>query len=266
MDGIGHAPAMNPVAVVTGAGQGIGRAIALRLAAEGFAVALVDLDAAALAESARAVEELGVPALAVHADLTALDQIAGVVEQIRTAWGGRIDALVNNAGREITRPFLDVTAADWDAMLSINLRTVFFATQLAARVMIARGVRGRVVNIASIAGRSGRSDQAPYAAAKAGVINVTRSAARALAPHGITVNAVCPGVVDTAMTRRIHDIRARELDVTPEESLRRMVDHIPIGRLAQPGDVAAAVAFFCSPDASYVTGQALNVCGGLEME
>lgn len=257
---------MNPVAVVTGAGQGIGRAIALRLAADGFAVALVDFDAAALAESARAVEEREVPALAVHADLTALDQIAGVVEQIRTAWGGRIDALVNNAGREITRPFLNVTAADWDAMLSINLRAVFFATQLVARAMIARGVRGRIVNIASIAGRSGRSDQAPYAVAKAGVISVTRSAARALAPHGITVNAVCPGVVDTAMTRRIHDTRARELGVTPEESLRRMVERIPLGRLARPEDIAAAVAFFCAPAASYITGQALNVCGGLEMD
>ncbi len=256
---------MNTVAVVTGAGQGIGRAVALRLAADGFAVALVDLDAAALAESARAVEDRAVPALAVHADLTALDQIARVVEQVQTAWG-RIDALVNNAGRELTRPFLEVTAADWDAMLSVNLRTVFFATQLTARAMIAGGVRGCVVNIASIAGRSGRSDQAPYAAAKAGVISVTRSAALALAPHGITVNAVCPGVVDTAMTRRIHDIRARELGVTPEESLRRMVSRIPMGQMARPDDVAAAVAFFCSPGAWYITGQALNVCGGMEMD
>src|SRR5713226_3779303 len=187
------------------------------------------------------------------------------MNQVVEAWG-RIDALVNNAGREITKPFLEITEADWDAMLTINLRTVFFATQLAARAMIAGGVRGRIVNIASIAGRSGRSDQAPYAVAKAGVISVTRSAALALGSHGITVNAVCPGVVDTAMTRRIHDIRSLMAGISPEESLQRMIARIPLGRLADPDDVARAVAFFCSPQAQYITGQALNVCGGMEMD
>jgi acetoin reductase-like protein len=264
VDGIGTGAAVTAVAVVTGAGQGIGRAIATRLAADGFAIALVDLDPEALATAVRTIEQRGNPALAVHADLTAFDQVTRVVEQVQTKWG-RIDALVNNAGREITKPFLEITPSDWEAMLSINLRTVFFATQLAARAMIARGVAGRIVNIASIAGRSGRSDQAPYAAAKAGVISVTHSAARALAPHGITVNAVCPGVVDTAMTRRIHGRRAREQGVTSEESLRRMVGRIPLGRVAAPDDIAAAVGFFCSPAARYITGQALNVCGGMEM-
>ncbi len=256
---------MNAVAVVTGAGQGIGHAVASRLAADGFAVALVDLNAETLAASTRIVGQHGVPTLAVHADLSAIDEIERAVAQVQTAWG-RIDTLVNNAGREITKPFLEITPAEWDAILSINLRTVFFATQQVARAMLASGVRGRVINIASIAGRSGRSDQAPYAAAKAGVISVTRSAARALAPHGITVNAVCPGIVDTAMTQRIHEIRSRELGVTPEESLRRTLDRIPLGQRGRPDDIAAAVAFFCSPDAAYITGQALNVCGGMEMD
>jgi len=256
---------MNSVAIVTGAGQGIGRAIARRLSADGFAVALVDLDAAALADTARELEQRDAPAMPFRTDLTQIDNVAGAITQVVERWG-RIDALVNNAGREITKPFLDISPADWDAMLGLNLKTVFFATQLAARAMLAGGVRGRIVNIASIAGRSGRADQAPYAAAKAGVISVTRSAARALAPHGITVNAVCPGVVDTAMTRRIHDVRARALGVTPEESLAQMVARIPLGRMASTADIAAAVAFFCSPQAQYVTGQALNVCGGLEMD
>ncbi|MDR7468497.1 MAG: SDR family oxidoreductase [Armatimonadota bacterium] len=255
---------MKPVAVVTGAARGIGRAIAVRLAADGFALALVDVDPVALQE-ATALVSCRTDVLAMHADLTVLDEIARAVDRTQSAWG-RIDAWVNNAGREVTAPFLEVTPQEWEAALAINLRTVFFATQMAARAMIAAGVRGRIVNIASIAGRSGRADQAPYAAAKAGVISVTRSAALALAPYGITVNAVCPGVVDTAMTRRVHQARARWLGITPEESLRRMVERIPLGGMARPEDVAAAVAFFCSPHARYITGQALNVCGGLEMD
>jgi len=256
---------MTTVAVVTGAGQGIGRAIARRLCGDGFAVALVDLNAGGLAETAEELGRDGAQTLQVQADLTEIRNIARAIDQVVEAWG-RIDALVNNAGREVTRPFLETTEADWDAMLTLNLRTVFFATQLAARAMIAGGVHGRIVNIASIAGRSGRADQAAYGAAKAGVISVTRSAALALAARGITVNAVCPGVVDTAMTQRIHDIRSKMAGISPEESLRRMIARIPLGRIASPDDVARAVAFFCSPQAEYVTGQALNVCGGIEMD
>lgn len=256
---------MTTVAVVTGAGQGIGRAIARRLSGDGFAVALVDLNAGGLLETAKELGDDGAQTLQVQADLTATKNIERAINQVVEAWG-RIDALVNNAGREVTRPFLATTEADWDAMLTLNLRTVFFATQLAARAMIAGGVRGRIVNMASIAGRSGRADQAAYGAAKAGVISVTRSAALALAPYGITVNAVCPGVVDTAMTRRIHEVRAQMAGISPEESLRRMIGRIPLGRIASPDDVAKAVAFFCSPRAEYVTGQALNVCGGMEMD
>lgn len=256
---------MTAVAIVTGAGHGIGRAIARRLAQDGFAMALVEMDPPSLQEAEQEIRDLGRPVLAVQADLSELSGVAAMVDRIVREWG-RVDTLVNNAGRVITKPFMDVTDADWEAMLSVNLRTVFFATQAVARHMIDHGIKGRIVNIASIAGRSGRADQSPYAAAKAGVISVTRSAALALAPHGITVNAVCPGAVDTAMTRRIHEERARMTQVTPEQSLARMVARIPLGRLAAPEDIAAAVAFFCSPAATYITGQALNVCGGMEMD
>lgn len=253
------------VAIVTGAGQGIGRAIASRLSRDGFAVAAVDLDPAGLKETVRDIERHDVPALPVQTDLADAGNIARVVDQVLESWH-RLDAFVNNAGRELTKPFLETSAADWDAMLGINLKSVFFATQIAARTMITGGVRGRIVNIASIAGRSGRADQAGYAAAKAGVISVTQSAARAFAPFGITVNAICPGVVDTAMTRRIHQVRAEMLGISPTASLQRMIDRIPLGRMSSPDDVAAAVAFFCSPRAQYITGQALNVDGGLEMD
>jgi len=173
---------------------------------------------------------------------------------------------VNNAGRLTIRPFLDVSEAEWDATLGLDLKTVFFAMQAAAQIMIAAGTAGRMVNIASISGRSGRPDQAPYAAAKAGVISLTRSAALALAPHGINVNAVCPGVVDTPLTQKIHADRGQALGITGEESLQRMLGRVPLGRIETPADVAAAVSFLCSPDAGYITGQALNVDGGMEMD
>jgi NAD(P)-dependent dehydrogenase (short-subunit alcohol dehydrogenase family) len=252
---------MTKVAVVTGAGQGIGRAIALRLARDGFAIALADINAAALAEVQSEISGLGQQALTIIGDLTQLDVIRDVVQQ-SAAWGD-LTVWVNNAGRVITRPFREVTEDDWDLTLSLDLKTVFFAMQFAAPHMAAGG---RIVNLASVAARSGRPDQTAYAAAKAGVISLTRSAALALAPNGITVNAVCPGVVDTPLTRRSHELRAEVLGIAPEESLARMIARIPLNRIETVDDVAGAVAFLCSPDAAYMTGQSLNVCGGMEMD
>jgi NAD(P)-dependent dehydrogenase (short-subunit alcohol dehydrogenase family) len=249
------------VALVTGAGQGIGRAIALRLAKDGFAVALVDINPATLDAFRSELEQLGSESLSLVADLSQVSEVQRVITQA-TDWG-QLVVLVNNAGRLVTRPFLEVTEQDWDATLTLDLKTIFFAMQFAAGNM-SNG--GRIVNLSSISGRGGRADQAPYAAAKAGVISLTRSAALALANQGITVNAVCPGIVDTPLTRRIHEDRAQVLGITPEESLNRMIGRIPLGRLEQPDDVASAVSFLCSPDASYITGQSLNVCGGMEMD
>lgn len=248
------------VAIVTGAGQGIGKAIARRLARDGFSVAIVDINADALAEVKKEIEGLGSQALALNADLTKVDEIKKVIA--RSAAWGQLTVLVNNAGRVIITPFLDVSEEEWDAIMTLNLKTVFFATQFAARHMQAGA---RIVNLSSISGRSGRSDQAHYAAAKCGVISLTQSAALSFASQGITVNAVCPGVVDTPMTSGIHEIRAGALGITPAESLARMVAKIPLGRLETTDDVAGAVSFLCSPDAAYITGQSLNVDGGMEM-
>lgn len=252
---------ISKVAIVTGAAQGIGRAIALRLARDGFAVALADINERALEDVKSEITGQGGEALVLQADLTQLSDIQSVIT--RVAEWGTLTVLVNNAGRLVTRPFLEITEEDWDATLSLDLKTVFFAMQFAAGQM---RDRGRIINISSISGRSGRPDQAPYAAAKAGMISLTRSAALALASRGITVNAVCPGIVDTSLTRRIHEDRARVLGITPEESLNRMIARIPLGRLETTDDVAGAVSFLCSPDASYITGQSLNVCGGMEMD
>jgi acetoin reductase-like protein len=250
----------SPVAVVTGAAQGIGRAIARRLASDGFAIAIVDINAKALDEVKREIESLGAEALALAADLTKLEDVQKVIT--RSAEWGQLSVLVNNAGRVIITPFLEITEQEWDAMLTLNLKTVFFAMQFSARLMSAGG---RIVNLSSISGRSGRPDQPHYAAAKCGVISLTQSAALAFASQGITVNAVCPGVVETPMTSGIHEIRAAALGITPEESLARMIAKIPLGRPAKTDDIASVISFLCSPDAAYITGQSLNVCGGMEM-
>jgi len=256
---------MKQTALVTGAGQGIGRAIALRLAHEGYALAVADINPASLEAVRSEIEAAGGQAMPIQADLAQTAEIERMVQEA-AAELGRLDVLVNNAGRLHSQAFMDVTESAWDATLGLDLKTVFFAMQAAARVMIAAGAPGRMVNIASISGRSGRPDQAPYAAAKAGVISLTRSAALALAPYGIIVNAVCPGVVDTPLTRQLHIDRARAAAITPEESLKRMLARVPLGRIETPDDVAGVVAFLCSPDSAYITGQTLNVCGGLEMD
>jgi acetoin reductase-like protein len=248
------------VAVVTGAAQGIGKAIAQRLSRDGFAVAIVDINTDMLDEVKKEIEDQGGQVLALKADLTKLEDIQNIIN--RSAEWGQLTVLVNNAGRVIISPFLEITEKEWDTIMTLDLKTVFFAIQFAVKHMQAGG---HIVNLSSISGRSGRSDQAHYAAAKCAVISLTQSAALAFAAQGITVNAVCPGVVDTPMTTGIHQIRASALGITPEESLARMVAKIPLGRLEKTDDVANAVSFLCSPDASYITGQSLNVCGGMEM-
>lgn len=249
------------VAIVTGAGQGIGRAIACRLARDGFAISIVDINAAALDKVKKEIEDLGTNVLAITADLTKLDEIQKVIN--RSAEWGYITVLVNNAGRVLITPFLEIAEDEWDAIMTLNLKTVFFAMQFAVSKM---NEGGRIVNLSSISGRSGRPDQAHYAAAKSAVISLTQSAALSFATRGITVNAICPGVVDTPMTSQIHEIRASTLGITPQESLNRMIARIPLGRLQSPDDIAGTVSFLCSPDAAYITGQSLNVCGGMEMD
>jgi NAD(P)-dependent dehydrogenase (short-subunit alcohol dehydrogenase family) len=246
--------------MVTGAGQGIGRAIALRLARDGFAIALVDINAEALNKVRAELAGQGGQALTIEANLTKVNDIQYAAD--RAAEWGPLTVLVNNAGRVKITPFVEVLEEEWDAILALNLKTVFFMMQSAARHMSAGA---RIVNMSSISGRSGRPDQAHYAAAKAGVISLTQSAALAFASDGINVNAICPGVVDTPMTTGIHEIRAGALGITPEESLARMIAKIPLGRVETTDDVANTVSFLCSPDASYITGQSLNVCGGMEM-
>ncbi|NCO57704.1 MAG: 3-oxoacyl-ACP reductase [Nitrospirae bacterium CG18_big_fil_WC_8_21_14_2_50_70_55] len=241
------------VALVTGAGRGIGRAIADRLADGGCRVVVADVDGAS-AEQAAA--EIGVAyeteTLGVGANVADATSVKQMVEAAVAAFGS-VDILVNNAG--ITRDglLLRMKEADWDQVLAVNLKGAFLCTQQAARLM-AKGRWGRIVNIASIVGAMGNIGQANYVAAKAGLIGLTKTVAREYASRGITCNAVAPGFIDTAMTQAL-----------TEEIRAALLAQIPMQRLGSPEDVATTVAFLASEAAGYVTGQVVHVNGGMYM-
>ena len=249
------------VAIVTGAGRGIGRAIAERLAADGAAIIAVDRDAETAAATARALQHAGYRAAAVTADVGGVDDrrrfIAAAVDTF-----GRLDILINNAGIVGVHPPEAVTEAEWDRIMDVNCKAVFFAC-VAARPHLAASGDGRIVNLASIAGKIPTPLWAPYGVSKAGVIALTRSLAVAFAPDRIHVNCVCPSPVETPMWRQLDYEDAPRLGIEPGTFTKKRLEGTPLGRLGRPDDVAGVVAFLCSPDAGYMTGQAINVSGGM---
>ena len=253
------------MAFLTGAGGGIGAATALALARRGHPVAILDIDAAKAAETGAAVARAGGLAWSGAIDVTDPASVEAALDGAEAALGG-VRHVVTAAGVIRTAPFLELAPEAWDRTLGVNLKGTWLVLQRAARRMVAAGRPGSYVAISSISGRSGRATSADYAASKAAVISLVKSAALALAPHEIRVNAVCPGIVDTPMTTAIHDQTARELGITREESLARMLAMVPLGRLETPEEVADAIAYLLSDGARYVTGHALNVCGGIEMD
>ena len=250
------------IAVVTGAGQGIGKASALALAKAGAHVVAVDINARTAAETAAEVERLGQRGLALQADLGDVPQIDRVIEQAIAAFG-RIDILVNNAGVTRRAPIMDLTEADWDRIHRVNAKGVFFCLQRAAREMIPRG-GGRIINIASIAGKGypGASNVI-YAASKGAVIGMTKLAAHQLGPHDINVNAVCPGIVRTSLYKENVRVTAAAEGMTIEAVEQRAVRAVPLRRANEPEDIANMVLFLASPGARNITGQSFNVDGGL---
>jgi 2-hydroxycyclohexanecarboxyl-CoA dehydrogenase len=240
------------IAIVTGAGRGIGRGIAEKLTAEGATVVAADVDEATAAATAAA---LGGGALGIATDVSSRDAVETMVETVREHFG-RIDVLVNNAGWDKVGPFVDSDPADWDRIIAINLYGVLHTCKAVLPIMAEQG-GGRVVNLASDAGRVGSSGEAVYSAAKGGVIAFTKTAAREMARHQVAVNCVCPGPTDTALFASV-----TEDDPKLREAL---IKAIPLRRLAQPTDLANAVAFLASDEAAYITGQTLSVSGGLSM-
>lgn len=239
--------------LVTGASRGIGRAIALRLAAEGADVAVNFAGSSAKAEEVKeAIIKMGRKAVAIQADVKDVSSVASMVEEVKKTFG-RIDILVNNAGVTRDGLLMRMKDEDWETVIDTNLRGVFQCTKAVSKIMMKQRY-GRIVNMASVVGLVGNAGQANYAASKAGVIGFSKSVARELASRGITVNMVAPGCIDTDMTAVLSD-KVREA----------MLADIPLARVGKPEDVANAVAFLVSDEAAYITGQVINVDGGMVM-
>ena len=249
-------------AVVTGGGSGIGREIALTLAGEGARVVIADIDLPSAEETVQKIEILGNgQAIAVRTDVTDKTSTRAMAKETLD-WSGRIDVLVNNAGTDIKGAIGELEQKTWDFLMELNLRGVFLCTQAVVESMIGQKY-GRIVNMSSMAGKSGEAFTSPYCATKFGVIGFTQSIALELGVHNITVNAVCPGAVETELIKKSITQTAALNNRTYEEELyEKFVRLTPMGRIAKPRDVALAVAFLASDDASYITGTSLNVSGG----
>jgi len=247
---------MSRVAVVTGAASGMGLAISRRLADEGHRVALLDLDGDAAEQAADDLRESGARALAAKVDVTDRGAVDEALHRVRNELGP-VEIMVTSAGLDEFVAFTDITTAQWERMIAVNLTGVFHCVQVAVPDMLAAGW-GRIVLISSSSAQSGARRMAHYVASKGGVIGLTKALAAELGPHGITVNTVPPGSIDTPMTRRAQATGA----LPSTDAIAKM---IPVRRTGTPDDVAATCAFLCSDEAGYITGQQINVSGGRYM-
>jgi NAD(P)-dependent dehydrogenase (short-subunit alcohol dehydrogenase family) len=252
------------VAIVTGGGRGIGRSIAEHIAKEGGKVVVSDIDLAAAQETVAKIRAQGGEAHAVKADVTCKADVQAMAVDAKRTYG-RIDILVNNAGTDKKGAITELSEETWDMLLDLNLKGTFLCTQAVMQTMIDQHY-GRIVNISSMAGKTGEPLTSPYNASKFGVIGFTQAVALEVGKHNVTINVVCPGPVDTELIRKSVSMSAAIKGVTPEQFMQEFfIGPTPMGRLAQPADVARAVVFLASDEAEFITGSSLNVSGGREM-
>jgi len=268
-----YQPLAGLVVAITGSGQGIGRAMALRLSGEGAKLAIVDINQTAAIAVSQALLATGAEAIAVSADVTSKADCERMVSAVVESYG-RIDMMICNAGIIQVKPFLDICEDDWDSVFAVNTKGVFLTTQAAARQMRTQIAlepgrpKGKIVTLSSIAGRYGAGPMAPviphYRASKAAVISITQSAAYTFAPD-ITVNAICPGLVDTDMWKLIDQQWGALENWEAGQAWKQRVNAVPLGRPQTVDDVAGLAAFLASKDSDYMTGQSINIEGGLTM-
>ena len=247
--------------LVTGAGRGIGLGIAVHLAREGARIALADVREDLLDDAGSAVAAAGGESVTLVVDVTRKSDVERMVADVVEAFGA-IDVFFNNAGIIGVQRFLDLEEEEWDSVMNVNAKGVFLCGQAVGRQMVSQG-SGKIVNTASIASRVGLPDSAPYAASKAAVMSLTRSMALAFAPHGVTVNALPPGIVTTDMWKLIDERRSELEGMEIGEPIRRRIRTIPLGRAAEPTDIAAVAGFLASAASDYITGQTINIDGGV---
>lgn len=252
--------------VVTGGARGIGLAIAQNLAGSGYGVVIADLDATAGSAAVAGITASGGEAMFWAVDVAERAMVTAAVAACAQAYG-HLHAIVNNAGFNRPQHFLETTEENWNRIMTVNGLGVMIGIQEAGKAMIASGHKGRIVNTASIAGRSGDGQWAPYCASKAAVISLTQAGARALAPYGITVNAFAPGVVETDLWTQLDlDLIALGTASRPGEAMKNFASSIPLGRTSTPKDIVGTVAFLISPASAYMTGQCLMIDGGMVMQ
>ncbi|MBI1877209.1 MAG: SDR family oxidoreductase [Chloroflexi bacterium] len=251
------------IALITGSGSGIGQACALRFAQEGANVACLDVADAANEATAAQCGESGVVSLALHCNVADPASVKAVVEATMVRWG-RVDVLVAAAGIYSGSPLIEVSLPQWQRLMDINLTGVFLCNQAVAPILMAQK-SGSIVNISSMAGKTSWPASAEYSASKSGVIGLTRSVAMELAPYGATANAICPGNTMTEMVKYVASQVAPRDGLTEEEWLRLRANDCPMKRMAEPWEIAGVAAFLASPDSRYLTGQAIEVDGGMVM-
>lgn len=253
---------MGRIAIVTGAGRGIGRGIALRLAKDGLDVAVNDINPETVGKVSKEIEDLGQNTIPIVADVSSKDEVYDMVDQVIEKFG-RLDVMVANAGILQAKPAVELTVEDWDKVFAVNCRGTFLCDQAAAKQMI-KQKNGKIINCCSIAGITGTTRLlSSYSATKFAIRGFTQVLSRELGKYGITVNAYCPGVVDTEMWGYADEQMAPYMGLKKGEVLKEYSEGITLGRLEKPEDVASLVSYLASPDSDYMTGQSIVIDGGL---